>query len=190
MTKIEKLLLSPHTIFSVDDLAVLWNISHRKQLWESIKYYLRVGKLIKVYSGTYALHQDYSMLELAVKLFSPAYISFHTALGIHGINFQQYKTVHAMALASKKITTNNQLFIYHQLQDQIFFNELGIKQETNYRLANPERAICDSLYLIPSLTFDILDQVDQEKLLQVAKIYQNQALTEKVINLIAGIKYA
>lgn len=190
MTKIEKLLLSKRAVFSVNDLAVLWNMSERKKLWESIKYYLRIGKLIRVYSGTYILNQDYSELELAVKLFSPAYISFHTALGIYGINFQHYQSVHAMALASKKIKIDNQVFVYHQLQDDIFFNEVGIIKESSYRLASPERAICDSLYLIPSMTFDVLDQVDPHKLLEVVKIYQNQALAKRVSELIKEKNHA
>jgi len=190
MTKIEKLLLSKQTVFSVGDLAVLWNMSERKKLWESIKYYLRIGKLVRVHSGTYVLNQDYSELELAVKLFSPAYISFHTALGIHGINFQNYHSVHAMALVSKKIEVAQKTFVYHQLQDHIFFNEVGVEKEGNYRLASPERAICDSLYLVPSLTFDVLDQVDTDKLLAVATVYQSQALAKRVSRLIKEKNHA
>lgn len=190
MTKIEKLLISKKTVFSVDDLAVLWSMSERKKLWESIKYYLRIGKLTKVYSGTYVLNPDYSELELAVKLFYPTYISFHTALGIHGINFQHYQSIHSMALASKKIKVGQKTFVYHQLRDEVFFNETGVEKNNNYRLASPERAVCDSLYLAPSMTLDVLDEVNFDRLLRLVEIYKNKSLQKRVLELVEREKNA
>ncbi|KUK79862.1 MAG: hypothetical protein XD95_0076 [Microgenomates bacterium 39_7] len=189
MTKIEKLLTSEQRVFTVDDLAVLWNMPDRKKLWESIKYYLRSERLKKIYSGVYVLaDREYDQLELAVNLFTPAYISFHTALAIHGVNFQYYSEVHAMALASKKIQFNGQSFVYHQLKDEIFFNELGIEQKTAYKIASIERAVCDTLYLMPSMTFDVLDGVNPNKLQQVAQIYDNKSLIKKAQKLLRDEK--
>lgn len=191
MTKIEILLLSRQTIFSIDDLAVIWSIPDRKRLWEIVKYYLRTSKLRKLYSGVYSLYnQDFSELELAVNLFSPSYISFHTALGIHGINFQHYSEIHVIALASKKITVEGKQFVYHQFKRKVFFNGLGIEKKEGYQIASLERAVCDSLYLLPSMTLDYLGMLNVEKLQKVAGVYENQSLSKRVVKIIKELKNA
>ena len=179
MTKIEKLLSTRKSVFTVDDLSVLWQQPNRRKLWAVIRYYLRVGKLIKIHSGIYALG-SFTPFEVAQKLITPSYISFHTALGIHGINFQLYQTIHNVALISKTITTKGQQYTYHQMKDNIFFNEIGLIKEDVYSIASPERAICDSIYLSPHITFDNLDDIDLDKLQTIASIYQRQTLLKRI----------
>jgi len=186
MTKIETLLLSSQTVFSVADLSLYWNEPDRKKLWESIKYYLRIGKLQKLRSGMYSLRDGYEELELAVKLFSPAYISFHTALGIHGISFQQYGAVHVVGSLSKKIVVRDTEFICHQVKDAVLFASMGVLQERQYSIASSERAVCDSLYLSPKMTFDRIENLNSEKLLATATIYENKSLISRVQLLLAG----
>lgn len=189
MTKIEILLKSPQKVFTVDDLAVMWQMPDRRKLAEVIKYYVRVHRLIKVFRGVYALDQDYSELELAVNIFPPAYISFITALGIHGITFQYYESIHVMATASKTITVSSgKKIIFHQLKDEILFDQTGLQKEANYLIASPERTICDALYLKPTYTFDHLGGIDIKILREVAAIYRNQALTNRIEKLIPLIQ--
>ena len=45
MTKLEILHKSSQKIFTVNDLAVMWQVSERKKLWEVIKYYVRQKRL-------------------------------------------------------------------------------------------------------------------------------------------------
>jgi len=189
MTKIEILLRSPQKIFTVDDLAIMWQISDRRKLAEVIKYYLRVKRLFRVFRGVYALDQNYSEQELAVNLFPPAYISYITALGIHGISFQYYDSIHVMATASKTITLPlGKKIIFHQLKDEILFDETGLITEQNYLIASPERTICDTLYLQPTYVFDRLSGVNIQNLREVVAIYRNQALTKRVEKLISLIQ--
>lgn len=190
MTKIEKLRTTRNTVFSVDDLAIYWQISERTKLWSLIRYYLRTQRLTRIHSGIYAFDHNYSNLELATKLLPPAYISFHTALGIYGINFQQHQTIHAMALASKKIRVDNQQYSFHQIKDHILFNEMGVYQAEQYRIATAERAICDSLYLEPGLTFDNLENVDLAEIQVVAGLYNNKSLEKRVARLAKGATHA
>ncbi len=182
MTKTEKLLASGFKLFTVQDLMTIWNISEKEKLWSLIRYYLRAGKLKKVYKGIYSIG-EYDELELAQKLLKPSYISFYTALVFHGISFQYYDSVHAMALVSKKAAVNNKQFVYHKLKEKVFYNSLGIENKKAYVLAGPERAVADSLYLAPTLAFDNLDKVNKQKLKEVVKIYDNKAL-EKRVNLL------
>jgi predicted transcriptional regulator of viral defense system len=185
LKKIEQLLASPQTIFTVQDLGVLWQVTDKTALYSNIQYYLRVGKLKRVHKGIYALSvKEYNSFELAQKLIRPSYISFYTALEVHGITFQVYSAIHSVALKSKQLTVNQEKFIYHQLKEKVFYDSLGIEDKTTYLIAGPERAICDSLYLSPGLSFDSLDDINLVFLSQVSKIYNNQRLEEEVATII------
>src|SRR3990172_5467910 len=117
MTKIEILLAAaPQTVFTIDDLGILWTMSDRPRLARLANYYVRIGRLHSVHKGVYALRENYSQLEAAVKIFPPAYISFTTALGHHGAYSQYEHDIHAMARASKTVTLpDGQTLHYHQL---------------------------------------------------------------------------
>lgn len=181
-TKIETLYsAAPQTIFTVDDLAILWSMPDRPKLARLVNYYVRAGRLHSVRRGVYALKANYSPLEAAIKIFPPAYISFTTALGLHGAHFQYERNVHAMARASKTVELKNgQSFVYHQLKDEILFNEDGIEKTDGYWLASLERAICDTSYLAPNFAFEHLDRADPDKLGKLAPLYDNQALVERI----------
>ena len=102
-------------------------------------------------------------------------------LGIHGINFQYHESLHVMALASKTIQLpKGKKIMFHKLKNEILFNETGLQREDNYLLASPERAICDTLYLEPSYTFDNLQGINSELLTEIAKIYKNKALVKRI----------
>jgi predicted transcriptional regulator of viral defense system len=193
-TKAELLLSTSQTVFTVDDLAILWQISDRSRLWELIKYYTRTNRLHSIQRGVYALSEDYSPFETAVKLFPPAYISFTTALAHHGAFFQYSSEVHAMAQASKRLEiASGQVFVYHQLKNDILLNQQGIEKADGYWIASLERAICDTSYLVPSFAFEYLNNVNPQKLEQLSKLYGNKALQnriKKIISIIREERYA
>lgn len=182
--KLLKLQESELGVFTVEDLSTLWNISDRRVLLESIKYYLRTNRLKSVKRGVYVTHKKYDDLELAQKLYAPSYISLQTALGVHGINFQHYDTVYAVSLHRKKIKIKNKIFSYHSINEQIFWNPLGVKKKEGYYLAEPERAVCDTMYLFPQLGFDYIQELDVKKLKAVTSIYNSQTLENKVKDII------
>jgi len=190
MTKIEKLLSgAPQTVFTIDDLAVLWNMPDRPRLARGVNYYVRTGRLHSVHKGVYALKEDYSLHEAAIKIFPPAYISFTTALGLHGAYFQYERNIHTMAQASKTITLKNgQTFVYHQLKDMVLLNQEGVEKTDGFWLASLERAICDTSYLVPSFAFEHVERADPGKLLALAAIYDNQALITRIRELCVVIE--
>ena len=190
MTKIETLLsAAPQTVFTIDDLGVLWQMPERHKLARLVNYYVRTGRLHSIRRGVYALKEDYPVHEAAVKLFPPAYISFTTALGLHGAYFQYERDIHAMAQASKTIRLpNGQAYIYHQLKDAILLNREGIEKTDGFWLASLERAICDTSQLVPSFVFEHLGRVDPEKLQALAAIYDNQSLRKRIRALCAEIE--
>jgi len=188
MDKIEKLLVSNKNLFTTQDLSVIWGISEKTKIWEIAKYYLRKNKLNRIYRGIYSINKQYSSLELAQKLQPLSYISLHTALSIHGINFQYYSSNYSIALISKKYSVLKVEYSYHQVKDFIFFNKLGLVDKGSYILADKERAICDTLYIWPSMNVDHIDNIDGNKLLETAQIYKNQRLINDIKLLIKKIE--
>lgn len=187
-TKIETLLVSPQTVFTVDDLAILWRISERTKLWESIKYYLRTGRLQSIQRGVYSIEEDYSPFEAAVKIFPPAYISCITALAFHGAYFQYTDEIHVMAQTSKRIKLpDGRPIIYHQLKQEMLLSQDGVYKYEGYWIASLERAICDTSYLEPSFVFEHIDKANPEELLQLSQLYENRALSRRIKNLVSMI---
>ncbi len=81
ITNIEKLVTSGKKVFTIEDLAVMWQISERRRLIERIKYYLREKRLIHISKGVYAYGTDYTPMDIAQKLVPLSYISFYIAIG-------------------------------------------------------------------------------------------------------------
>ena len=188
-TKIETLLLSPQTVFTVDDLAVLWKISERSKLWESIKYYLRTGRLRPIQRGVYSIVDDYSPFEAAVKIFPPAYISFITALAFHGTYFQYTDAIHVMARTSRRINlTDEHPIVYHQLKKEMLLNQDGLYKHEGYWIASLERAICDTSYLEPGFVFEHIDKANPGELERLSQLYENRALSKRIQKLISTVE--
>lgn len=180
-TKAEILLSVPQSVFTVDDLAVLWKMPDRSKLWESIKYYLRTQRLYSIQRGVYALAEDFAPFEVGVKLFPPAYISFSTALAHHGVIFQYDSAIHLMAQASKRLEiSTGQVFIYHQLKNDVLLNQRGIEKVDGYWIAGLERAICDTSYLVPGFVFEHPGNANPKKLERIARLYSNKALEKRI----------
>lgn len=179
-TKYDLLIQTNKNIFNVDDLVAIWQSSKRRDALESIKGYIQRGKVFNLYKGIYSLRKDIDNFELAQKLYTPSYISYYSALALHGIIFQKYSDIHLCALNSKTIKINEQKFIYHKVKKSILYNRRGFLSEENYIIASPERAICDSLYLNKNITFDNLRNLDRKKILDISKFYQNKRLEKNI----------
>ena len=179
-TKYDLLIQTNKNIFNVDDLVAIWQSAKRRDALESIKGYIRRGKIFNPYKGIYSLSKDFNYFELAQKLFTPSYISYYSALALHGIIFQKYNDIHLCALASKVIEINERKIIYHKIRKSILYNQRGLSSEKNYLIASPERAVCDSLYLNKNITFDNSRNLKKEKMLSISKIYQNKRLERDI----------
>lgn len=179
-SNIEKLALSGKKVFTTQDLAVIWQIPERRRLIENIKYYLREKRLTSIYKGVYAYGEDYTPLDIAQKLVPLSYVSLYTTSQMHGLTFQYYKTIYSVSLKSKKYKIGGQEYIYHRVKESIFYNSLGLIQNSRYTIAGKERTITDSLYVFPGLAFDNLHNVDKGKLLILSKIYNNKRLEKEI----------
>jgi hypothetical protein len=112
------------------------------------------GALLNPIKGIRAL-PVYDKHELACKLKKQSYISLETVLYDAGAIFQSYfNTVTCVAPQTMTYYFENGQYTYSKIKDDILKNPLGIKTYDTYRIAMPERALCDYVYLYPHTMLD------------------------------------
>jgi predicted transcriptional regulator of viral defense system len=189
MNKILVLNKTNKKIFSTQDLAVIWKQPGKRRLLEIIKYYIRTNQLYQITRGIYSLEkftkEDLAKnISLAFKIsqkISPnSYISLYTGLKYHGLIFQYYEDIYAIGERNLEREIFNKKFIYKTIKDDIFRNEIGVISKDGYRIANKERAFCDTLYLIPEATIDNVESLDLNRVEKISSIYNNKSLTKRI----------
>ncbi|MCF7830852.1 hypothetical protein K9M41_02565 [Candidatus Gracilibacteria bacterium] len=176
---ISVILRSSKTIFSFKDIALLWGDSGNATRVR-VNYYIKTGKLYHVRRGIYAKDKDYDKLELATKIYPPAYISFETVLVKEGVIFQLYGQIFVASYLNREITIDNQIYSYRKIKDSVLTNNAGIENRGNYSIATKERAFLDMVYLNKNYHFDNFTSLDWDKVLEILPIYNNKSM-EKMI---------
>lgn len=178
---LSKLINTKKTVFSVEDLSKILNISNRNYLRVLLFRMLKRKEIMRIRRGIYSYTSDYNPYELANKLKRPSYVSFERILYDNGVTFQD---------SSNKITSisNNSYFEkiidinyqYNKIKNEILYNPTGIQIEKEARVASIERAICDTIYLSKNYYFDNLSKINKEKLLTISQIYNKRTIEEVV----------
>ena len=168
---LKTILRSNQTVFTFKDLLLMWGgidvITARKR----VNYYIRSGNLYPIRRGIYAKDKNYDRLELATKIFTPAYISFETVLGNAGITFQYYSQIFVASYQTKEIIADGQKIVYKTLKSSILTNSAGIENKEHYAIASPERAFLDVVYLNKDYHFDQLSSLNWDKVNELLPIY-------------------
>lgn len=174
------LLRSPKTIFSTKDAALLWQESNAAVVSDRLKSYVAAGKLVRVRRGLYAKDNTYNQLELAVRIYTPAYISFETVLAKEGVIFQYYSRIFAASYVGRDIVADGQAITFVRMKDYVLSNPAGIIHQDTVSIATKERAFLDRLYVSKEYYFDNVDRLDWSKVFALVPIYHNQRLEKKV----------
>lgn len=133
------------------------------------------GKVFQIVKGLYETDKAVPGHLLAGSIYGPSYISFEYALGYHGLIPEAVYTVTNATFEKKKrkkYETPFGTFTYRDVPSEAFPLELELIQEGNYfyRIAGPEKALCDKLYTmkpvanmseLSNLLFDDL-RIDEE----------------------------
>jgi len=178
---LDTILRSKKTVFTYKDLALLWHDSGSTATRVRISYYIKKKDLYHIRKGLYAKSNDYSKIELATRVFTPAYVSFETVLGKEGLIFQVYNTIFVASYTTRKITIDNQIYSYKTIKDTILTNSAGIKNIDETSIATKERAFLDTLYANTDYHFDNLRSIDWDKVFDFLPIYNNKRM-EKTVN--------
>ena len=118
----------------------------------SLRRLEKAGKVTKLMRGRWLVGDEYDPLAIAQYLTAPlpSYISLHTALFHHGMISQIPSITYAITLArTARFTTPVGEFSLHRIDPGFFF---GFEPIGKYqvKMAIPEKALLDFLYLFPT----------------------------------------
>lgn len=165
------LMKSKKTIFTTDDLALLWNTENAEYIRKKMYRYVKSEDFYSPRKGFYTKDSDYDRKELSNRIFTPSYISFETVLVEAGVIFQYYSQIFVASYLSREIAVDNQIYVYRKIKDSILTNDLGIETRNNYFIASPERAFLDMLYLNTDYYFDNPGNLDWDKVEKILPIF-------------------
>lgn len=172
-------LRSTKTVFSFTDIAMLWGES-TPATRTRINYHIREGGLYRIRRGLYAKDKNYNKIELASRIFTPAYVSFETVLGQVGVTFQYNGQIVVASYLSREIICDNQKYSFRKIKGQVLSSAIGVENKDNCAIATKERAFLDVLYINKDYHFDNLSPLDWDKVFLILPIYCNKRMNIKV----------
>jgi predicted transcriptional regulator of viral defense system len=178
---ISTILRSQQTVFSVNDIMLLWGEPNSDAVRVRINYYTKKGDLYRIRRGFYAKDKNYDKLELATKIFTPSYVSFETVLNRSGVSFQYYEKIFIASYTSREIIADGQTYSYHKIKDTVLTSHPGIVKKGNYFMSSPERAFLDTVYLNTDYHFDNLSILNWNKVFDIIDIYGTNKRMKKAV---------
>lgn len=169
---------------------------------------VKQGKYFQIARGLYETDKNVPGYLLAGSIYGPSYISFEYALGFYGMIPEAVYTITSATFEKrkkKKYETAFGTFTYRDVPSAAFPLNIRLIQEGSYfyRIAEPEKALCDQLYTMPpaknikllaELLFDDLRIEETELLkLEIEKIVflsdrYHSTNIKKLITLLKRIK--
>ena len=163
----------------------------------ALSRWVKKGYIAKLRQDWYAFSELQQVPDMARfiagKIYSPSYISLHSALSIYGI-IPEAVTQITCVTTNRPTSYNNAFgqFHYQTIKPELFYGykQVSLSRGGSYLIAEPERAIVDLLYLYPQfntvdamreLRFDecwMQDELNLEKL----TAYANQTSKKALIN--------
>lgn len=175
-----KILRSDRTVFSFKDILLASKDKNPVLLRRRLNYYIKNGELYSIRKGFYAKDENYSREEMAVKMYTPSYVSFETVLTKEGVIFQHYGQIFVASYLTRQVEADKEKYVYRKIKDCVLTNNKGIENKANYSVASKERAFLDMLYLNRNYHFDNLSLIDWKKVLSILPIYSNKRMEKEV----------
>lgn len=196
--------LSDYIVFSVQELKKLDPHFYPSRLIE----WQKRGIITKIRRGFYCFKpislNDEARYRIANQLYKPSYVSFETALAYYQLIPESlYAVTSASNLKTQTFQTSLGTFLYYHLKPSLIFGyEIVAYANTFFKIAVPEKAILDFLYLrsdykndtdFESLRFDLknlLQLMNIEKIKWYTKQFENQQLAKRVYSFLRYLRYA
>ena len=117
----------------------------------------RCGELFSLTRGIYETSGNVPGYCLAGVIFGPSYLSFDYALSVYGLIPEAVYTFTSATFDKKKakeLENHFGRFTYRDVAPEAYPFGIVIKEENGYlyRIATPEKALCDKLYTMPPVT--------------------------------------
>lgn len=115
------------------------------------------GECYQITKGLYETDKNVSGYLLAGSIYGPSYLSFEYALGYYDLIPEAVYTITSATFEKKKkkkYETAFGTFTYRDVPSAAFPLGLRLVQEGEYfyRIAEPEKALCDELYKLPPVS--------------------------------------
>lgn len=172
MYRIKELNQIDRKLFHTNDLAVLWGIANRHNLYMTITRYIDNKVLFPVYKGLYSTVPiaELNPLELGRSIIHRfTYLTTETVLAQAGIISQTVYDYTFVADLSKRVIVEPWSFRYRQLKAEFLHHPAGIQYQDDLLIASPERAVADMLYFNPKYHFDLLSQLELDTIMAIQK---------------------
>jgi predicted transcriptional regulator of viral defense system len=177
---LEAILRSPKSVFTSEDMVLLWEEPSAQAVRVRLSYYVSRGKLRRIRRGLYAKDKNYDKLEAATRIYTPSYVSFETILAREGLVFQFHTQIHVASYLTRDIEVDSQVYSFKKIRTPILTNPLGVENKNEFSFATKERAFLDTLYIHGDYHFDHLNGLDWSKVFEILPIYQNQRMTRQI----------
>jgi hypothetical protein len=178
-TSLVELYKSPQTVFTIPDLALIWKETDTDLIKSRIHYYVKAQKMSSPRRGIYT-KQNYEVMELATKMYSPSYISFETVLTKSGVTFQWDTRTTVASSVSRSIEVEKQQIVYHKIKSEILLDLSGVVNMGQYHIASVERSFLDCLYLYGPIHFDNLRPIDWNICRSLSGIYTKKSFRQMI----------
>lgn len=172
-----------NTVFSLNELAILLEEKNFNNLKAAANYYVKNKILWNLRRGIYA-KENFNPYEMAVKIYSPAYIGFETVLFNQGIVFQYDRSITMASYLSREIKVGGYTLRFRKLKGPLLSSPEGLDFFPFYTIAQKERALLDMLYINPLFHVDNLRQVDRKKIMQILPVYESTTLEKRIQELL------
>ncbi len=134
--------------FSTADAAACLKVSPMAAT-HALRRLAQAGAARSLCKGLWSVQEDVEPLALAelVTAPHPAYVSFQSALHLHGMIEQIPGVVYVASLSrTRRIRTTLGTFSVHRIAPP-FFGGFGVQPRSGAKIATPEKALLDVLYL-------------------------------------------
>jgi hypothetical protein len=177
---ISAILKSKKTVFTFKDISLLWGLTDRKSAVAGINYYVSTGDLYRIRRGIYAKDKDYDKVELASRIYTPAYVSFETVLARAGMIFQYYSQIFVASYLTRELIIDGQTYVYRKIKDTVLTDAAGVLNQDGTAIATKERALLDTIYINTDYHFDNLGALDWDRVFDILPLYNNKRMAKKV----------
>ena len=147
-----KKLLKNDPLISLNELRKIDEHFDRRRLneWQKKDYIKKITKGFYIFTDI-DLNENITF-NIANKIYAPSYISLETALNYYGIIPEStYLVTSISTRKTYNFQTNLVSFSYNTIKPQAFFGYFINKNNNNFKMAYPEKAILDYLYLHPNI---------------------------------------
>ena len=167
-----ELLQLDRKVFHTNDLAILWGIINKHNLYMTITRYIDRGVLFPIYKGLYSTVPRYSLdpLELGVAIIHRyTYLTTESVLSQAGIISQRVYDYTYVADQSRRVSVGEWSFRFRKLKDDYLYHPAGVVKLNGTFIASTERAVADMLYFNPKYYFDVPESINFENVRSIQK---------------------